>query len=272
MGVSVEQVIITPQMAQAWLGVNKRNRRVTVSHVRKLENLFRRGEMELNGQTVKISASGVLLDGQHRLMACANTGISFPCIVVHGLPDEVFDTIDTGSKPRGVADIFSILGESNCSALAAAVRCLFRFKQSLSFYDGGLHGATDTPRDCQELLERHPGIRNSVAVIGGKPNFLWRTANAVALHYLFTMSNEAKASEFADVLINGHADTARPFNVFRESVMRMRSLKGRLDQRVESARAIKAFNAEVVGKRPKIIIWKNTEDFPQIIGLNCKEL
>jgi hypothetical protein len=272
MSVKVEQVIITPQMAQEWLGVNKKNRRVTVSHVRKLENMFRKGEMELNGQTVKISNTGVLLDGQHRLMACANTGIPFPCLVVRGLPDDVFDTIDTGSKPRGVADVFSIVGETNCGALAAAVRCLFRFKQSLTFYDGGLHSATDTPRDCQDLLAKHPGLRESVLVMGGKQNFLWRTAHAVVLHYLFTTSSSTKARDFADVLVHGSADTGRPFNVFRESMMRMRSLKGRLDQRVESARAIKAFNAEVNGKRPKLILWKNTEDFPKIVGLNAKDL
>ena len=139
-----------------------------------------------------------------------------------------------------------------------------------SFYDGG--GGQPTIRDCESMIHRHPGIRDSVRELGGKGNFIWRVGHSMALHYLFSTVNPRMADEFSEVLLHGSPDTARPFNLFRESMVKAKSKKGRVDQRVEAARAIKAFNFEVNGTRPKVICWKNTEEFPRISGLDLESL
>lgn len=271
--ITVEEVNITPEIAAKFLAMNTRNRTPTPMHVKYLEEVFRRGEMALNGQTIKFSKSGVLLDGQHRLMACVNTGIPFPCIVVTGLPDDVLDTIDTGSRPRHVSDVLSMRGEVSSKQLAAAVRLLVTYRATWGeIYSGGARMGVVTPRECEELLARHPRVRDSVRLLGQRANFVWRVGNAMALHYLFSLSSEKVAEQFADVLLNGSGDTSRPFNMFRESLLKAKARKGRLDLRLESARAVKAFNHELAGTRPRLLVWSSSESFPLIQGLDPEAL
>ena len=77
--------------------------------------------MVLTHQGIAISETGRLLDGQHRLTAIANTGISAKFLVATGIPDDSFSVLDTGSA-RTAADVLSIGKISNAAALAAAIR------------------------------------------------------------------------------------------------------------------------------------------------------
>jgi hypothetical protein len=265
-GLRTEKVFVTPQMAAAWLEKNADNRKVIPGHLKSLEAFFRRGEMKLNGQTIKFSVTGRLLDGQHRLMACANTGVGFWTLVVYGLEEDSFDTIDVGGKPRQVRDILGIRGEANARDLAAALNLLNEFSQSKGgFYDGRSRSFSVAVAD--QLLNRHPMIRESVTRLSTHRNFLWRNATCYCLHYLFSLSDETLAEDFAMILIEGASDIDRPFNRFRESLIRTDKLKARHTMRVNAARAIKSFNYEKSGNRPRVIVWRDGESFPQIDGL-----
>lgn len=266
-GLRTEKVFVTPQMAAAWLENNVDNRKVIPGHLKSLEAFFRRGEMKLNGQTIKFSVTGRLLDGQHRLMACANTGVGFWTLVVYGLEEDSFDTIDVGGKPRQVRDILGIRGEANARDLAAALNSLNDFSESGGgFYDGRSRSFSVAVAD--QLLNRHPMIRESVTRLSTHRNFLWRNATCYCLHYLFGLSDATLAEDFAGILIDGASDIDRPFNRFRESLIRTDKIKARHSMRVNAARAIKAFNFEKTGNRPRIIVWRDGESFPQIDGLD----
>jgi hypothetical protein len=269
-GLRTEKVFVTPQMAASWLENNIDNRKVIGGHLRSLEAFFRRGEMKLNGQTIKFSSTGRLLDGQHRLMACANTGVGFWTLVVYGLEDESFDTIDIGSRPRKVQDVLGMRGEPNAKDLASALNVLSQFIDTGSFYDS--RNRAFSVALAEQILSRHPNLRDSVSAMASKRNVLWRSASCYCLHYLFSLSDAGKAGEFASVLFEGASDMDRPFNRFRESLIRTEKFKGRHSLRVISARAIKAFNFELEGHRPKMVHWRDTEDFPQISGVDYSRL
>lgn len=270
-GLRTERIFVTPQMAAVWLEKNVDNRKVIPGHLKSLEAFFRRGEMKLNGQTIKFSITGRLLDGQHRLMACANTGIGFWTLVVYGLEDDSFDTIDVGGKPRQVKDVLGIRGEANAKDLAAALNALNSFIESGGgFYDG--RSGTFSVAVAEQVLNRHPGIRESVTRLSNKKNFLWRNATCCCLHYLFSVSDQQLAEDFACILFEGSADIERPFNRFRESLIRTDKIRARHSLRVNAARAIKAFNFEKSGSRPRIIQWRDTEAFPLIDGLDLSSL
>jgi hypothetical protein len=269
-GLRTEKVFVTPQMAVLWLEKNTDNRRVIASHLRSMEAFFRRGEMRLNGQTIKFSVTGRLLDGQHRLMACANTGIGFWTLVVFGLEDDSFDTIDVGGVPRRVADVLGIRGEANAKDLASALKNMHQFIVTGAFYDSTNKAFSVAIAD--QVLSRHNNLRHSVSVMASKRNVLWRCAVASCLHYLFSVSSEPLAVDFASVLFDGSSDIERPFNKFRESLIRTDRMKGRHSTRVIAARAIKAFNFEMSGHRPKVVHWRDNEDFPRIAGIDHESL
>lgn len=74
---------ITPADAMSILENNFENRRVSSAQVSRLSAAMRRGSfVGENGETIKISEAGTLIDGQHRLYACVASGKPFRTLVV----------------------------------------------------------------------------------------------------------------------------------------------------------------------------------------------
>jgi hypothetical protein len=113
--------VVTPEQAQLILQKNTRNRPINQSQLAIFESQLQRGEMQLTHQGIAISSTDVLLDGQHRLLAIANTGIAAKLMVTTGLPDSIFAVLDTGAK-RSAGDILAIDGAPHSSGLAASIR------------------------------------------------------------------------------------------------------------------------------------------------------
>ena len=67
-----------------------------------------------------------MLDGQHRLRACVETGISFETVLVTGLPDAVFTTLDQGSK-RTLAQMLALGKVKNYTKCAGIVHREFGY-------------------------------------------------------------------------------------------------------------------------------------------------
>lgn len=112
---------ITPAKAMEYLKRNGRNRRMRPGAVRTMAEAIQRGEWMLTHQGIAFSETGDLLDGQHRLTAIVQAGMSVEVAVSRGVPSESFIALDRGNR-RSVADV---LGEDKklieCASLAAAV-------------------------------------------------------------------------------------------------------------------------------------------------------
>lgn len=102
--IEVKKVTVTPELATAWLDKNKINRKVRSSHVDSISNQIKDGNWMLTHQGVAFSESGILLDGQHRLLAVEQSKIPVEMFVFFGLKDDVFKAIDSGVK-RSMADL-----------------------------------------------------------------------------------------------------------------------------------------------------------------------
>lgn len=102
--VSAEVVKITPKMAREILEANHVNRRIRDRLVRSFRDDMENGRWVMTGEAVKISRTGALLDGQHRLAALAEAKVrSVEFLVVRGLLDESQALMDSGA-PRSIAD------------------------------------------------------------------------------------------------------------------------------------------------------------------------
>lgn len=85
-----EVMDINPLQATQFLLSNTANRKLSKSRVDNLANQMLSDKWEFNGDTIRISVTGVLLDGQHRLSALVKANKTLKFIVVKNLPDEVF--------------------------------------------------------------------------------------------------------------------------------------------------------------------------------------
>lgn len=118
---SFRVVTMTPAWAVELLDRNTRNRKISRANYNIICRALRNGEWMLNGEAIKIATDGQVLDGQHRLLACAETKVNFQTLLIENLPANTQDTMDTG-KSRTLSDILSIRGETNATAVAALVK------------------------------------------------------------------------------------------------------------------------------------------------------
>lgn len=118
---AIRECVVTPEIARELLDKNTNNRKLSRRRVDSLVKIMQRGEWQYNGDTIRISKTGRLLDGQHRLSAIERSGIPQKYIIVDGLDDESFTTIDIGSA-RNASQMLGIAGAKNTTALAAAAK------------------------------------------------------------------------------------------------------------------------------------------------------
>lgn len=110
----MQWMLVTPEIARAWLARNTDNRNLRDGLVRQLAADMKNGAWMPNHQGVAIRADGTLLDGQHRLSAIVMSGVSVWMLVftnmpvsVEGVKGTMMDSIDRGA-PQSVADVLRL--------------------------------------------------------------------------------------------------------------------------------------------------------------------
>jgi len=198
---------ITPKEAVLWLDTkNAHNRPISQSTVERYTQEIKAGRWKSNGQSIVFSKSGQLLNGQHRLKAVVAANKPIDCLIVWGVEDDTFDTIDDGNK-RSLGDVFAIKQEYKPLLLSAGVRFLWVYSTGQIETRDLRRGQVATKPLLEKTLDRHPGLRQSTrfyATLKARPGGLLVPAGmAIGLHYLFALVDEKKADEFFNVLQSG---------------------------------------------------------------------
>jgi hypothetical protein len=275
--VTVER--ITPQKAEEMLGKNSHNRTPRGSAVSKYAGAMARGEWVLNGEAVKISEKGDILDGQHRLMAVLESDTAVDMLVIRGLESGSQETMDQGVA-RTLGDVLKLRGEPNAGALAATVRMVWAFeKYGIPNVSAG--GAwSPTTAQALDALERHPGIRESMKVTNGATQYSWLVRTfAAAMHYIFSQVDREDADQFMHQLITGvDLEENSPIGLLRDRLIREYSRQDRrpLTVKVKAAFTVRSWNAWRNGEELSKLQWKgggaNPSKFPLVDGLNNNNL
>jgi hypothetical protein len=123
---------ITPKIARTLLERNTSNRKVTQNHVAFLAKQMDDDRWVLNGESIKVSKTGALLDGQHRLMAVIKSGKNIRSVIARGIEDNTFTTIDIG-KNRSAGDVLSVAGFLRPGPTAAVAKLILTYKDGYNF-------------------------------------------------------------------------------------------------------------------------------------------
>ena len=116
---------VDPTRAEAILTGNTDNRPVDQARVNKYAKQMAAGLWkESSAELVQIAENGRLIDGQHRLKAIIQSGVTVTMTVVDGCDASTFDVIDTG-KTRTHNDVFSIAGLPKGTAPLARIVYLY---------------------------------------------------------------------------------------------------------------------------------------------------
>lgn len=261
---------ITPLVAERLMAEHhKANRPRSSTEVRKLANHMSADRWRLTGDTIKFSTTGRLLDGQHRLSACIQSGASFTTHIVFGIDDDAFDFLDVGKK-RTPAHVLAIAGYRNAGRLAAAIRWAYLIDEGRTKKRETLEAnkvlELARERYCPQI-EEFIGIGQAIYRV----NPLIPDAMTAALLYHFHRANPTKAATFYEGWASGA--WGGKFKVFEKLSRKLRELheasSGRVNDVVRAALIVRAWNAFIEGRvgTASDFEWVLTQDeFPKIRG------
>lgn len=259
-----ELMTITPEMAQQWLNENNgkraglKNRHKRESHIRSIAADMQAGRWMLNGETIKFSDTGILLDGQHRLSACVLANMPFQSFVVKGLPEPTFSTMDV-VFPRNGSGVLSMHGEVNCSQLSAGIRAAYTLLKGTYIQQENVTNA-----QVLEFLEAHPTIREYTMPSVNIRNMM-HSPQFVGLRYLTYLACPVTAEQFWHQLEGGEGLHAKsPARVLRDKLISNRISSAKLHTVHITALTIKAWNAFYGRKEIQVLRWSRDEGFPEI--------
>lgn len=113
-------VTVTPDMAVAWLELNKGNRHLSLMLVRRYAKAMKAGRWHLTHQGIAFDQAGLLMDGQHRLRAVVDAGVPAQFLVIPGCDRNTFAVVDTGRK-RAASQLIDHPHRNAVSAAARAI-------------------------------------------------------------------------------------------------------------------------------------------------------
>ena len=266
-------VLVTPEIALAWLDRNDQNRALSRDTAKVLSAEMSNGYWRENGESVVFDRAGILIDGQHRLQAVLNSGHTYRVPVITGIEAEARPTVDTGKKRSGAANL-QMAGEKNGAVLSSAL-IMWRGYAARDAR-AMTHPAsrepefrTSIPR-IMEYVDEVPGIREAVseslALRAAGPGRAFVPSSEVALVWLAIVASGAsksRAKEFLGCVLSG-------FNLTEDSPivgLRRRLLEGlrpglRLDKRERLALVLKTWQLWSTGRTRKVIVWSPVEPFP----------
>lgn len=163
-GIKVEREVISPTTAESMLeqsecavaahGLDPVNRSLRNSGVEKYARLMREGKWdECNPAPISVSPEGYVIDGQHRLYAIIESGVTLTLFVARDVPHKTQHVIDDGIR-RKAGDFTGLSNRSaaiaNCMVLsemgkrsnAELVRFYEQHKEAIHFAE--LVGAAHT--------------------------------------------------------------------------------------------------------------------------------
>lgn len=262
-----EMIDVDPELAMQHLDNMILNRPVSDATVDTIAGLMMAGLWKDNGETIKFSPDGRLIDGQHRMWAVVRAKKTVRMLAAYNVPLDAVSTIDTLCKPRTLGDTIALAGTTKYrNKIAHALAWLLRWQSGNIVNYRAIENRVYN-HDIERAFATFPDIARSVEKCAG----LSRIGNVAILAFLYHIIAE-RDPELADKMVSVLEDpagiaTTHPFFVLRDYFLKDHHEKK--DPLVTIAAGIKAANAAAAGKRMAgKLYWRShgrgAEAFPEL--------
>lgn len=193
-------VDVTPKQAEAWLASNRKNRRLRQRQVDAYARDMAAGNWQVTGEAIQFAENGDLINGQHRLTAVVQSGVTVPMFVVRGLNAEAMTVLDSGAK-RTSSDALALTGHKHTALLAAIARMAL----TVSVHGYATVGkATFTHSEICEFIDEHPELQDYAALASAAARQIDASGTCVgyAMWRLFSIDPD-DAADFFDKATTG---------------------------------------------------------------------
>ena len=247
--VTASVVTVTPEGAKNLLKMNTWNRKPSLAMVQRYMRDMRDDRWLFSGSSIVISDKDRLLDGQQRLMALEMIEKPQDFVLVRGVNEAAFGSIDSASV-RGFAKILEGMGMPRPRFLAGATVFLWRILSGA--YNGG---NPPSPAELMEIFEQHrPGLKLAVERRGGDTLIGLTASVSTILDYItFTESPQRAPTFWAKLNGIGEFKEGDPVLALRRKLERNRigGEVGRAPPRALLLWAMTAWRAYLKGKTIK---------------------
>ena len=263
---------IGPAEAIKLLENNAGNRLISDRVVSQYAAEMKAGNWLETGNPINIGAkSGKLLNGQHRLWAIIESGVTLKFHVIYEVDEDgAFATYDTG-RVRVLAQLVSIRHpdhtDPTCASSAARLIWMWEHTEPTKKFNKKLIPAKATLVDYASHLLEDPGfdwatrVAHQIQVVRAG-----RSWYAAAL-YLIAMSEGGvtdKLQEFHAALISGAGlNAGDPRLALRNYVITRGAAREVDEQRVYMILTVRAWNTYVQGRTIRSLSWREGSAFPE---------
>ena len=261
---------IGPKEALKLLEGNDANRGIKKVHLEWLRLQMNEDKWRpQTGESIKISKTGKLIDGQHRLNAIVKSGKTYEFLVVTDLEDEVYTVIDSGVSRTG-GDALHVLGVSSAYSLSAIIRAYSSLE--LKDFDGGKNVKRINSEDIVNMYKTNPVQWEALNNKAGNLYVSFHrtlTQKFIGSWYKY-LSERApeKAEEFFSKLCLGVniKTTIDSVGVYRDWLIDMKMNRMRQTSKDRNGYFILAWNTFIEGKKFRRQSWNPTKDLiPEIL-------
>lgn len=264
------KVQISPTLAKDLLSINKSNRRVRQYVVDKYAQQMSDGNWQWNGDSIKITVDGNMIDGQHKCYAIIKSGVTIPLHIQTGLPEEAYQTIDDNCK-RTAGDTVAHLGFKNTNVLANLIKWIISYDVNKDFNRRSKEPSSN--QDVATYLESlKPGQTKRIETAASKASGLSKKFKALTVsqaaffHWLLSGIDQDDADQFIYLLTTGDGvnknDRTSSILLLRDRLVRLLGDRAGLDVHIRNAFIIKAWNSFRQGRIMKSLNWTDVEDYP----------
>lgn len=267
---------VSPGLAKTWLKANTQNRALNKAHVKKLAAQMKSGRWILNGETISFDDSGVLLNGQHRLNAVIESGMTVDMAIATGVVDpRAFEVTDVVSLKRGVHQIAAMNGVKNANVTTAVARIVLAFENARDMDDFAATFPAAYQGEPSEVVSMSAKIQDDIADIKDRlgraiMRSVGSPATMLAVIYIISRKNPKEVESFCEKIRTGIFESENdPCMALRDRLLRGRGgFVWHAWKTTLAAITIKAFNAHKAGKEIKNLRWRveggSPEKFPEI--------
>lgn len=263
-----DNVVITPKKATAWLNITKasgfKNRAINHKLLDKLCSDLKEGKWRINEETIKLDKEGVVIDGQHRLMACIKTGISFISAVAKNVDRDSFSTIDCGCA-RTPAQVLRMEGVKYPKTVAAVINTIDQIRTKTVLSKANIMTNSDSLEFRNEHAELIDKVIMTVYPLANKNRHMTPRMAGAALYVLVTDYGYSwdVATDFILGCLSSETHSNSIVNKFRNELYQRAHTK--LSEGIKFYNLVLAWNAVHTGRRCCPAFRTEFEEIPEIV-------
>lgn len=270
-------VNVTPAIAKSLLKRNHKNRNPKDSNIANLKMQMLQNQWNpLNGESIKISKSGQLIDGQHRLQAVIAADVNVPILFTFNCDEESLITVD-GGVSRSASDVLKIHGVKYYANIPSVVRFETMAPLGLNSTKSMSSSArTEVNLSNHQILDKaikekhvYYAVMKQAQLWQFKMKKLLRTSLIAKYYNVFSRIDRGLAYEFFEILSSRKELTPNhPIGALQDFLLTdaMNTLRKYSSHEKEIAIA-KTWNAWLNGETVRKLKVTATDRFPKLSGV-----